>query len=412
MMATNSRTRILFERLVTMTGEEFEQGELFIRNGRVESIQNDVTTGFTGITLDLADHLLLPGFVNAHSHMGLSALAGKMTPGTPFTEWIIDVVMHNTALPWGERVEALHRQSETMVCSGVTTLGDYLAQPELLVEFSQLPFRQILFLEILGFKGADADQLAARVEALIKEHLSHGDKIKLGIAPHAPYSVSPQLFRKLKQFAEHHRCPFSSHVAEVPEEEEFLHAAIGPLRRLLERRGFFDEAWEPPKKGPVAYLDKLGVLEGLVGIHLNHVNQDVELLARRNVSAVFCPGSTRWFGRKQWMPVRQLLNRGVRVGLGTDSLASNESLNFLRELRLAEEMLPDLSRREILKMATCWGAEALQFEAGTVEPGRFADLIGFRVPDSSAKWFDIPFSPGRERADFVMVQGEVCHRAQ
>lgn len=409
-MAVNPRTRIVFQRLITMKGEEYREGELFVRDGRVESIHHRVTPDWTGVTLDLSDHLLLPGLVNAHSHMGLCALAGRMTPGTPFTEWILEVVGKNTALPWPERVAALHRESEAMLRSGVTTVGDYMAHPELLVEFAQLPFRQVLFLEILGFKGEEAGKLTARASALLEEHLSHGDKMKLGLAPHAPYSVSPQLFRKLKQLAEHHRCPFSCHVAEVPEEDEFLEAAGGPLRRLLDRRGFFDDTWDPPKKRPVPYLDQLGVLDQMVGIHLNHVQGDVDLLAKRHASAVFCPGSTRWFGRGQWMPVRALIDRGVPVGLGTDSLASNESLNFLRELRLAEEMVSGLSREDILKMATCWGAEALHFEAGTVEPGRFADLIGFRIREEGVDWFDIPFEPGREEADFVMIQGAVHHR--
>ncbi|CAI2719453.1 amidohydrolase family protein [Nitrospina watsonii] len=408
-MTPPARLRILFARLVTMTGEDFERGELWVRDGRVDRIQSGVTEGHAEPTLDLSDHLLLPGFVNAHSHMGLSALDGKLTPGTPFADWILDVVAANTALPWAERVAALHRESEVLLRSGVTLLGDYLAHPELLVEFARLPFRQMLFLETLGFPEEDAAARAARVERLLEEHESPGGRIRLGLAPHAPYSVSPELFRKLKRIAAHHRCPLSCHVAEVPEEEEFLMTGSGPMRALLEKRGVYDANWQPPGLAPVAYLERLGVLEGMVGVHLNHVGTDVDLLARRNVSAVFCPGSTHWFGRPHYMPVRQLVDRGVPVALGTDSLASNASLNFLRELRLAETLLPDLSRTEILKMATRWGAEALHCEAGTVEAGRFADLTGFRLADKERDWFDIPFESQREQADFVMVQGNVVH---
>ncbi|MCF8721755.1 amidohydrolase family protein [Nitrospina gracilis] len=399
------RTRILFERLVTMTGREYEGGEVWVKDGRVESIRDTVTPDDPVPTIDLTGHLLLPGFVNAHSHMGLCALEGRLTPGTPFADWILDVVAANTALGWTDRVGALHRHSQSMLRSGVTLLGDYLAHPELLVELAGLPFRQVLFLETLGFPEEDAQARAARVESLLEEHESQGGRIRLGIAPHAPYSVSPQLFRRLKAIARRYRCPMSCHVAEVPEENEFLLTGNGPMRHLLEKRGAYDAAWQPPAIGPVAYLDRLGALEGLVGVHLNDVTADVDLLARRNVTAVFCPGSTCWFGREQYMPVRQLVDRGVPVGLGTDSLASNESLNFLRELKLAESMLPNMSRAEILTMATRWGAEALHSEAGTVEPGRPADLIAFRMDEKSGDWFDIPFESGREEVDWVMIYG-------
>ncbi|MGP0628650.1 amidohydrolase family protein [Nitrospina sp. 32_T5] len=404
-MTASVRTRILFEKLVTMTGRDYERGEVWIQDGRVDSIRDAVSPGDSVPTIDLTGHLLLPGFVNAHSHMGLCALEGKLVPRTPFADWILDVVAANTALSWSDRVEALHRHSLTMLSTGVTLLGDYLANPELLVELARLPFRQVLFLETLGFPEEDAVARAARVEDLIEEHESQGGRIRLGIAPHASYSVSAKLLRRLKAIAQNHRCPISCHVAEVPEEREFLQTGEGPMRHLLETRGVFNPRWRPPELGPAAYLDQLGVLEGLVGVHLNDVAGDLDLLARRNVTAVFCPGSTRWFGRERYMPVRQLLDRGVPVGMGTDSLASNESLNFLRELKLAEEMLPEVSRAEILTMATRWGAEALHSEAGTVEPGRFADLIAFRMGSEVESWFDIPFENEGRQVDWVMIQG-------
>ena len=107
------------------------------------------------------------------------------------------------------------------------------------------------------------------------------------------------------------------------------------------------------------------------------------------------------------MPVRALLDRGIAVALGTDSLASSNSLNFLDELRMADKLLQDVSRKEILTMATCGGAEALGLQCGTLASGQKADLIGFRIPTSySGPWWDVPFEPDRREVDFYRVDGK------
>ena len=106
------------------------------------------------------------------------------------------------------------------------------------------------------------------------------------------------------------------------------------------------------------------------------------------------------------MPVRDLLDRKMIVGLGTDSLASNESLNFLDEIRTAEEMLTDVSREELLHMATRGGAEAVGTGCGVIEQGRPADLVGFRVREQFDDWYSVPFESGRNEADFVMMDGK------
>jgi len=405
-MNTSSKTRIQFKQLVTMTGEEFHNGELFVEDGNVTAIQNGFSNSFDGRTLDWKDHLVLPGFVNAHCHLALSALHSKIPKVDAFTDWIVNVVVENAALSWSERVDAMHQQAGVLLQSGVTTLADYASHPEMLVEYAALPFRQILFLEVLGFQEKDADTVAGKVRGLLEEHAGSGKNFKLGVAPHAPYSVSPALFKKLKDLAKHFSCPLSCHVAEVPEENEFLKTGGGDLSTLLKQRGVYDEGWTPPGKAAIPYLADLGVLDSMVAVHLNEAGPDLNLLVEYGVSAIFCPGSTRWFDRNRWMPVQQLLDVGVPVGLGTDSLASNNSLNFLDEIRLAEEMLPDVTRIQILEMATREGARALNFEAGTVEAGRPADLIGFRIPNKLTQWFDIPFEKERLSVDRILIRGE------
>ena len=220
--------------------------------------------------------------------------------------------------------------------------------------------------------------------------------------------MSSRLFKELKKLADKQGCRYSCHVAEVAEETRFLSAGKGDFVELLKKREVYDSSWQPPGVSSVRYLEQLDVLRDMVAIHLNHLDKnDLSRLAENNASAVFCPGSTRWFRRKTWMPVKEMLDRGISVGLGTDSLASNDSLNFFDEIRLSEEMLPELHRSEILWLATVGGSQALDIEKLGLEPGQPADLIALRFRDSGEDWWDLPFDPDRRKVDFSMVSGDV-----
>lgn len=401
------KLKIKFRALLPMEGEVVENGELIIERGRIQEISRRQTESSNIECLDLSDHLILPGFVNAHCHLSLSALHGKVPRSEEFTDWVRVLLKENFQMPWDERVQSIRSGAMEMLGSGVTTLADNMSQPELLPEYAALSFRQVLFLEVLGFKKNMVKETLDRVTSVFESQNPKGALLTLGLAPHAPYSVSPALFRELKNLASRYGCPCTCHVAEFPEEIRFLKEGGGELQKFLKERGVYDDDWAPPGKSPVRYLDEIGVLDSIIGVHLNHIDGDLELLAGRNAAAVFCPASTRWFGRTRFMPVRQLLDAGVTVALGTDSLASNESLNFLRELRMADEMLSDVSRPEILKMATRGGGMALGLPTGTIAPGQSADLIGFRVNEKPGTWTDIPFDLDRKTVDFSMIGGKV-----
>lgn len=396
--------RIKFRALLTSCGDPVENGELVIDDGNIVEISNQLSNGSD--TLDLSDCLLMPGFVNAHCHLSLTALKNKFTPSTSFKDWIAELILLNAALNDEKRIQGIFAGAEEMKRSGVTALGDYVAESELLKVMDGLGFRSVLFLETIGFHSEKAQVLCQKVEEVLKgESLS--PLSRLGLAPHAPYSVSPDLFRYLRQLAQKYCCPLSCHVAEIPAEVRFLDDGGDSLTELLKERSAWDPRWKPPGQTPIQYLDSFDLLERLLAIHCNFVSADLDILESKKVSAVFCPKSTQWFGRTEIMPVRSLLDRGILVALGTDSLASNDSLNFLAELRTADKLLPDVSREEILIMATRSGGEALGLQCGTLACGQKADLIGFRVPPSySGSWFDVPFESGRHEVDFYRVDGK------
>ena len=385
-----------------MCGDPVENGELLIDDGNIVEIS---ATQSGDEALDLSDYLLMPGFVNAHSHISLTALEKKISPTDSFVDWIRALIPLNSALDNESRVQGIRSGAEVMRRSGVTALGDYVADPELLTLIGDLGFRSVLFLETIGFQSEKAQELCKKAEEiLMRGNLS--SICQLGLAPHAPYSVSPDLFRSLGQLAQKYHCPVSCHVAEIKEEGRFLVLGDDSLEELLKERSAWDPKWQSPYKSPMQYLSSLGILDRLIAVHCNFVSDDFDLMADKKVSTAFCPQSSEWFGRKNLMPVRALLDRGITVALGTDSLASSNSLNFLDELRMADKLLPDVSRKEILTMATCGGAEALGLQCGTLASGQKADLIGFRVPSAySGPWWDVPFEPDRHEVDFYRVDG-------
>jgi aminodeoxyfutalosine deaminase len=390
--------KIKFRALLTQCGEPIENGELIIEEGEIVAMSPVEREAEE--TLDLSGHLLMPGFVNAHSHLGLTALGKKLSPAKTFASWIGDLIPLNAALSDEGRMKGIRMGADEMKVSGVTGLADYVADPALLDSIADLEFRSVLFLETIGFQEEIAEAVAEEVEAILKTHTSN---CNLGIAPHAPYSVSAKLWQLLDQLAKKYGCLLSTHLAETNEEVQFIEKGGGPLVGLLKDRQAFDMNWQVPATTPARYLKSLDVLNGMVAVHCNFIDGDMDAVQ----AAVFCPKSTHWFGRTHILPVRKMLDAGIRVALGTDSMASNDSLNFLEEIRMADKLLPDVSRKEILTMATRFGGEILHLPCGKIESGQKADIIGFKIASPSEDWYDMPFDPQRKIVDFYMADGKI-----
>jgi aminodeoxyfutalosine deaminase len=392
--------KIKFRALLTQCSEPIENGELIIEEEDVVAISSSPIDREAEETLDLSDHLLMPGFVNAHSHLGLSALEKKLSPAKTFASWIGDLIPLNAALSDEERMKGMRVGADEMKASGVTGLADYVADPDLLDSIVDLGFRSVLFLETIGFQEERAEAVAEEVEAILK---THAPNCNLGIAPHAPYSVSAKLWQRLGQLAKKYGCLLSTHLAETDEEVQFIEKGEGPLVGLLKDRQAFDKSWRVPGTTPTRYLESMDVLNGTVAVHCNFVDGDMDAVQ----AVVFCPKSTHWFGRTHILPVRKMLDAGILVALGTDSLASNESLNFLEEIRMADKLLPDVSRKEILTMATRFGGEILRLPCGKIESGQKADIIGFRIGSQGKDWYSLPFDPQLKKVDFYMADGKI-----
>jgi cytosine/adenosine deaminase-related metal-dependent hydrolase len=202
--------------------------------------------------------------------------------------------------------------------------------------------------------------------------------LRAGLSPHAPYSVWPSLWRRADRFCAERGLRWSSHLLESPFEDAFLRDGTGPLRDHLEGLGVWDGSFPVPGVSPVELLESEGVLgERALFVHGVHLSDaGIARVAASGASICLCPRSNRFLGLPS-PPVRSLIEHGVSLCLGTDSLASNHDLSVWGEMRELAEIAPGLTDPAIVALATAGGARALGFEDrfGTLEAGKEARLL-------------------------------------
>ena len=370
--------------------------------------------------IDCSGKIILPGFVNAHSHLELTGFRGKIEKGLPFTDWARKVVSIRKDITENEIATAIKDGLNELISSGVTTAGDFSQTGITAKILNERGLRGTVFLEFSGFNPEQKDEKLRQLKELLNyeidskliTHHSSLITVNFGIAPHAPYSVSPELLKESHNFAQEKRLPLAIHISEMLEEIEFIKNGSGAMKDLLIDFGVWNDKWMPPQTTPVQYLQNMGILKGAIGIHLNIVTEDdIRILKENDVSVVYCPGSNKWFGRNWKYPLREFLNNDINVAIGTDSLSSNEKLNMFYEMRVLKENFPDLENDIILKMATVNGAKAIGFEgeAGEIAVGRKADIIGIDIKDSSIKDPADYVINSAEKVSFSMIDGEVIY---
>ena len=359
------------------------RGRVDVRDGRVVGVGTAADAGGApAAVVDLGRAAILPALVNAHTHLELSELRGTVPPAASMPQWV-DSLLQRRAEAGPPDPGAIRRAIAEARASGTGLLGDIgnTAAAAPILAKAGMPAR--LFREVLAFPDRGA---SAAVDAAASDlgSVAAAGGVRVGMAAHAPFSVGRAAFAALDAVVrERFGGPRSIHLAESPEELEFLRSGSGPWRDLLDRIGRWDPAWTPPRCGPVEYLDRLGWLRaGLVVVHgVQLTDLELRRLAERDVFLVTCPRSNVWTGVGP-PPIERFLRAGVPLAVGTDSLASAPDLNLFSELALMRSLAPSAPARRLLACATRHGAEALGFddEFGTIAPGLRADLIGVRIP--------------------------------
>lgn len=325
---------------------------------------------------------ILPGLINAHTHLELSWMAGRVPPAASMGAWIRNLMaLRRGAAP----SEEAQRHAAAAAVAGARArgtvafgdIGNSLMGAAVLAD-AGVP--AVLFHELIGFGPADARARAREGASRVLEGVR--PPVRPGLAPHAPYSVSPDLFRAIAEEAAAHRLPSSVHLGESKEEVEFLMTGRGEIAEALRHLGAWNDAWSPPAVDPVEYLDELGVLSpGLLIVHATQLAPSaLERLAARGCVIVSCPRSNRWVGAGA-PPIDDFYASGAAVTFGTDSLASAPDLDMFAELAAARAA-SSVPAAALLESATLIAARALGLDSdlGSIAVGKRAALVAVRVP--------------------------------
>jgi cytosine/adenosine deaminase-related metal-dependent hydrolase len=365
-------------------------GVVTIADGRIVAVGEN-TSGQA--PLDLGNLALLPGLINAHTHLEFSDLTKPLGPaGTSITPWLDRAITYRRSResqsPDPSRWLAEAVSSGLGECQklGITALGE-IAQPNWPQEaFSSSPIDCTIFLEMIGL----AEERAPALLVAAREHVAAGraDKTdwRAGLGPHAPYSVHPELLSAVCRLSREQHVPVAFHLAESAEELDLLATGGGPFVDLLKSL----DAWQPDVLPggcePMDYLKILREADRALIIHGTYLStEEMDLLggAADRMSVVYCPRTHAHFGHRPY-PLAEMLSRGVNVALGTDSRASSPDLSVLSEMRFICRHYTDVSPADVLRMGTLHGARSLglQQDFGSLAVGKRADFAAVGLPDS------------------------------
>jgi cytosine/adenosine deaminase-related metal-dependent hydrolase len=335
--------------------------------------------------VDLAGWALMPGLVNAHTHLELSYMRDRVPRSSSFVAWVRDVMAARRQQPDPRApgiMSAIERAIVEMTACGTIGVGDISNTLATFEPLTRSELSAVVFYELIRFKAPDPTAFVGSARREI-DALCASERVRPSLAAHAPYSVAPLIFRAIMQELEDTSKPCSVHLSESREEVEFIQSGGGPWRTVLQELGVWDDAWVAPQVSPVQYLDENGFLhERALVVHGVHMTEsDLTCLVERGSTLVACPRSNEYTGAGP-PPLERFYNSGVRVAVGTDSLASVPDLNLFAELAAMRRLAPTVPASSLLESATRHGAASLGFEAdyGTIEPGKRARLLGIAVP--------------------------------
>ncbi|MGO8945127.1 MAG: amidohydrolase family protein [Syntrophobacteraceae bacterium] len=370
-----------------------------LRNGAVLTHRGRVVAAgpFADVRRDspagarLTDHgqaALFPALVNAHTHLELSALRGKIPfPQPCFREWIALLFGLRAGMGPESADEGLRSGEAELLSCGTGLCADTTNGWAGLGAFAgcgpaTARLERRVFLELLGF---NLDSVAAAIPREFvtrsREAAQEGDTTLIPV-PHSVYSVSPPIIAESKEWTRARGLPFSIHVAEHLDEIEFLQGGKGFCRELLEMVGRWNPSWTPPGKTPVEYLDCLGVLDSrTLLVHAVHMTEtDWALAAKRDCTVVFCPRSNLNLGSGR-PQIEKALALGISCALGTDSLASNTDLSLFSEAAFTLDNYPSIDPQKVIEMITVNPAGSLgcKGDFGSIEPGAKAHMLAVEI---------------------------------
>ncbi len=384
--------------VIPVDGPPIAGGRVRYENGRIV----DVDTGRA--QRHFYDAAIVPGFVNAHSHLEYAMYAG-FGDGAPFATWLATHMERKQLLDREHMLAIALRGAADSLAGGITTTADYSFSGAAADAAAAAGLRAIVYLEVFAVDPANAEQQFTKTRALVEET----PLVRIGISPHAPYTCSVDVYRWCLSLG----IPVGTHLAESANEHEWLEHGRGPLEQIAPL------LVPPTGKRSIATLRPVLGPELLCAHCVDVKPPEIELLARHDVPIAHCPRSNALLGCGV-APLTHLRSARVRIGLGTDSPASAPSFDVFEEMRtaiyLARAEMKDpgaLSAKEALRLATADAARALRLDdqVGTLAAGKRADLTVVSLAGSPYHPVEDPeaavvFGGSPERVLATVVDGE------
>ena len=402
--------------VLPISAAPIENGTVAVSDGRIAYVGRRAGAP-RGTDADLGDAVLMPGLVNTHTHLELTVMRGFLED-LDFPHWIMRLNrVKRAVLDRAQMLDGARLGVQEGIRAGITTYADTCDTGVAFDAMIEAGVRGIMYQEVFGPDPAACAQsmteLREKVTALRARETA---LVRVGVSPHAPYTVSDDLYSAVARFAAEERLPVAVHIAESEVERRLVETGEGIFADGLRKRGI---AIAPRGRSSVDLLQRTGVLgRKPLMIHCVRVDAgDIELISRSGSPVAHCPASNAKLGHGT-APLHELLGAGVTVGLGSDSVASNNSMDILAEsrsailaqrARLARHDV--LSARDALYLATLGGAKALALESeiGSLDVGKSADLAAFPIGPSVVPIHDpeaaVVFALPGARASLVTVAG-------
>jgi cytosine/adenosine deaminase-related metal-dependent hydrolase len=353
------------------------EGSVLVHEGRIVAVgpAAQLLRGFSGPVRDHGPGAMVPGLVNCHAHLEFSALAGIIPPQARWQDWLDAALAGYGSLTTEEVKAGVVRGIEAMHHSGTALAGEVSNTGISWPFLENSPLAYHLFFECLGFDLLNSVDLEEIFSFFAQAEVADNPRVSAGA--HAPYSVSAPLFQAIGVWSRVRKRPQTVHLAESRLELEFLATGDGFFRDLLKRRRRWVEDFQPPEMTPADYLDSVGFLhDATLAVHGVWLStEDLARLRRAGAWLVLCPRANRYTGAGT-PPVEKALEAGVKLALGTDSLAGNWDLNLFGEMLWLYRHHPAAPRDLWLRLGSLNGARALgrEKEFGSLEPGKRAAL--------------------------------------
>jgi cytosine/adenosine deaminase-related metal-dependent hydrolase len=402
--------------VVTMDGPPIPNGAVFIAENKIVAVgtAEDLMRDSNEQVQDLGDVALMPGLINAHCHLDYTILRRAIDPPKSFSAWVQRINAIKRSLGPEDYLKSIARGFTECVKWGTTTVCTIESFPELMPHMPTPPIRTWWFYEMIDVRHrVTTDDVVAGALGFFQNRT--GTLSNFGLSPHAPFTASVDLYRLSNDCAQAFSMPLTTHVAESSEEMEMFREARGALYAFL--AGIGRPMQDCGSTSPFSHLWQAGAINAQwILVHMNELTEEdfgvLESLPRTaRPTIVHCPSSHRYFNHRRfaWDRLQQM---GVNLCVGTDSLASCDSLSLLDEIRFLKRLEPQLSSEELLRTVTRAPARALRREGtlGVLKEGALADLIAVPVSGTVEDVHDQIVHHSRS-VPWMMIDGKILENA-